>query len=85
MLDAETLDETDPLWKSPGSMTVVRKAADMANGVRPLLEFCSEVVFVDSHFGPENRRHREPFAAFMAALVSRSSPVLLATESGARP
>lgn len=68
VLDGHTLDETAPLWQSPGSLRVVRQAADMADAVRPLLECCSEVVFVDPHFGPENLRHRRPFEAFMAIL-----------------
>lgn len=68
VLDGGDLDETHSLWQSSGSIVVDRKAKAMANAMSPLLEACSEVVFVDPHFGPENRRHRVPFEAFMAAL-----------------
>jgi hypothetical protein len=70
VLDGNELDESEPLWKSPTTITVPRQAAGMADAVRPLLARCKALVLVDPHFGPENARHRRPFEAFMNSLVS---------------
>lgn len=82
VLDGDSLDESHALWNSETPMKVVRKAADMARFITPLLCWCSHVVFVDPHFGPENPRHRKPFEAFMAVLASaeRRRPLLKPVE-----
>lgn len=70
VLDAESLDDTNPLWNCPASRTLVQRAPAMVAAIRPLLEWCSEIVFVDPHFGPENGRHRATFEAFLAVLTA---------------
>lgn len=72
VLDGNTLDDSQPLWENNLPGKVVRKAADMANAIRPLLEWCQVVIFVDPHFGPETPRYRRPFEAFMDVLGSRA-------------
>jgi hypothetical protein len=69
VLAADELDDTTVLWTMPHGQTVPRTAADMAAAVASMLRIAEVVVFVDPHFGPENRRHREPLKAFLRAVV----------------
>lgn len=58
------------LWSNPKGLVVKRNAKDMAAAVSSLLSNCSEVVFVDPHFGPENKRHVRPLGAFLGFMVN---------------
>jgi hypothetical protein len=71
VLAADELDDTTLLWAIPHGRTVPRMAAEMAAAVASMLRAAKEVVFIDPHFGPENRRHREPLKAFLRAVVDR--------------
>lgn len=57
VLEGDSLDECHALWNPQTPMRVVRKAADMARFITPLLCWCSHVVFVDPHFGQIGRAH----------------------------
>ena len=67
VLVVEDLEEDNPLWDVPRGRLVSRSAADLAGALSPMLRLAEEIVFVDPHFGPENRRHREPLKAFLRA------------------
>ncbi len=54
-----------PLWKVKKQDCCSRTASDMAALVRAMLINCSEVHFVDPHFGSENVRFRRPLEAFL--------------------
>jgi hypothetical protein len=58
------------LWSNPKGLVIKRNAKDMAVAVSSLLSNCSEVVFVDPHFGPENKRHVRPLVAFLRIMVN---------------
>ena len=71
VLVADELDDTIELWAMPRGRTVPRSATEMAAAVASMLRAAEVVVFIDPHFGPENRRHREPLKAFLRAVVDR--------------
>lgn len=55
-----------------------RTHTSLRNHLQGLLSNCSEIVFVDPHFGPENPRHRRPLQAFLCALLTnRRTPLTL--------
>lgn len=55
-------------WDVRTQVDCARNAREMANVVAALLSNCSEVHFIDPHFGPENIRHRRPLKAFLSVL-----------------
>jgi len=69
VLVADELDDTTPLWAEPRGLSVSRSARQLAAAVAAMLRNAKEIVFVDPHFGPENRRHREPLQAFLRAAL----------------
>lgn len=50
-------------------LVVVRKGAELARAVAPLLRCSSQVIFVDPHFGPERPRYRRTFKAYLEQMV----------------
>ncbi len=54
-----------PLWHVKSQSSCNRQAKQMADLLSPLFTNCSELHFVDPHFGPQNIRHRRPLAKFM--------------------
>ena len=45
----------------------------MAKAVAAMLTNCSEIIFIDPHFGPENPRHRRPFEQFFRVIMEKRS------------
>jgi len=64
----------DPRWDLPRALTPKRQAKDLANALKEMLRNCSEVIFIDPHFGPENPRHRRPLEALIKTLLEDRSP-----------
>lgn len=69
VLVAEGLDDATSLWEGIRGRPVARTASGMAAAVLSMLRNAEVVVLVDPHFGPENRRHREPLREFLRAVV----------------
>jgi len=69
VLVANDLDDTLPFWRGLQGQSVSRSATALAEAVAPMLRNAAEVLFVDPHFGPENRRHREPLREFLRELI----------------
>jgi hypothetical protein len=69
-------EQPDSRWDIERNRVVNRNAADMADAVRPLLQHCSTIIFIDPHFGPENSRHRRPLEAFLSVIqANRGYPI----------
>ena len=58
------------LWKTEEQDYCPRKSENMAQLVLPILSNCSELHFIDPHFGPENSRHRRPIEAFLKCMAN---------------
>ena len=68
VLIADELEETTPLWHVKREVPVPRKAEVMAQELRPLLQACAEVLFIDPHFNPEMSRYCSTFERFFLAM-----------------
>lgn len=62
--------ETSPLWRIEKQAYCPRQANDMAQLLAVLLSNCSEVHFIDPHFGPENAKWRRPLEAFLGVITA---------------
>lgn len=60
-------------WPVKRSICVPRDPDKMAAAVEVMLACCRIAIFVDSHFGPENARHRNPMVKFFEAMKSRDA------------
>lgn len=58
-------DDSKDRWIVSRGLTVPRNAEKIADAVAPLLRCSTEIIFVDPYFGPERRRYRRQFEAFM--------------------
>jgi len=56
------------LWNVQKQVYCQRRAQDMANSVEAILSNCSEIHFIDRHFGPEMLRWRRPLEAFLQVI-----------------
>lgn len=73
VLISEELAEKDtPLWTTSRECIVPRNAAEMASCVRPLLQACSEILFVDPHFSPTASRYLHTFEQFVLAVIGNT-------------
>ena len=68
VLTESEIEDESALWKAGHGRPVKRNAVEMAEVVAPLLRCSSEVIFVDPHFGPD-QRYRRPFEAFLERMV----------------
>jgi hypothetical protein len=64
----------DPRWDLPRALTPKRQAKDLAAALREMLHNCSEVIFIDPHFGPENARHRRPLETLINTMLEARAP-----------
>lgn len=74
----DSLRDDHPLWHVKSQSSCARQAQEMADLLSPLLINCSELHFIDPHFGPQNARHRRPLAKFLekvAHLRQRRLPI----------
>jgi len=69
VLTSEAL-EVSQLWQVEQQMYCPRLSADMAQLLLPILVNCSEIHFVDPHFGPEKPRYRRPLEAFLDVIAA---------------
>ena len=72
VLKSEWLEENS-LWEMDDQTYCRRVSNDMAQLLRPILTNCSEIHFVDPHFGPENARFRRPMEAFLRIINETGS------------
>jgi len=62
-------EETEPRWAAPSSCIVDRDSDELAAAVAPMLRCCSEVIFIDPHFAPQELRFRRTLGRFLWALL----------------
>lgn len=65
--------DTSAFWKVDDQDFCPRKAKSMSEFITPLLANCSELHFIDPHFGAENPRFRKPLEAFINTLAANRS------------
>jgi hypothetical protein len=77
VLCGDALDPADPsppeIWAIPTSIQVARTPADLASCVVLLLRHCKQILFIDPHYDPANRRHNLPLQEFLKIIASRDS------------
>jgi len=69
----DDVDGSTPLWSAPHTVCVPRKAPQMSEAVRLLLELAAQVVFVDPHFDPCLPRYQRTFRRFVSCFASSRS------------
>lgn len=69
VLKGDDLEDSHPLFHVQQTPITPRSPHEMTALVSPILQSAKEVLFVDPHFGPENKRHLETIGSFLAALV----------------
>lgn len=83
VLCGDDIDPADPnppqAWAIRKSIQIPRTPQDMAACVNILLRNCKQVLFVDPHYDPANRRHNQPLREFLAAIASREPQTALPT------
>lgn len=73
LLESAVGDESNPLWSKPTAATPSRTPDGIAAVVSALIDNCDELHLVDSHFGPENARHRKVLEHLLYLVASRRS------------
>ena len=73
LLSGDDIDESKLLWQCPPSKEIVRIASDMAREVAPLLNLSTQIMFIDPHFDPQEKRFRNPLIGFLQILSRRSN------------
>ncbi len=68
VLVGDEVNEDDPRWRAETQRTVPRRAADLAACVAPFLRTAREVILVDPHLQPQERRFQRPLREFLAHL-----------------
>jgi hypothetical protein len=70
VLIPEALTETTPLWHTQRETKVPRTAAALSNAVSVLLKQSREVLLVDQHFDPDEKRFQRTLQSFIGAALS---------------
>ncbi|MHC1698747.1 MAG: hypothetical protein AB9919_11945 [Geobacteraceae bacterium] len=66
----------DSRWDVADHLPPDRTIISMQQHLQALLSNCTEIVFIDPHFGPENPRHRRPLQAYLRGLfINRRAPL----------
>ena len=69
LIGLELSQNDDPRWQLKDEEVVARNAGDMANIVAPMLTNCSEALFIDPHFRPDQSRYQRPLELFLKGLM----------------
>ena len=77
LCESEVLEDTAKGWKTPGTVTVPRNAAEMANCVAPMLRCATKILFVDPNFRANRERFRKPLAAFLQSVDTQTSRITI--------
>ncbi len=70
VLSEADCDNDHARWLAPRSRVVRREAPDLKDCVVSMLRSCSEVIFVDPHFGPEKKRYLTTMRGFLRAVFN---------------
>ena len=65
--------ESSLLWQVEKQTYCPRRSTEMAQLVSGILTNCSEVHFIDPHFGPENPKWRRPLESFLDVIAGSRS------------
>ena len=77
ILAGDHVDDSKLLWKCSHSVTIERNASRMAREVAPVLLLSTQIIFIDPHFDPSERRFRNPLIEFLGVLSKRNNGVPL--------
>ncbi len=72
VLNANTLDETDPLWRVEQGRFVARDSAALHDAIRLLLRLSTRIALIDPYFRPHQRNKASAFAALSSTLSPAS-------------
>ena len=76
VLLGDEVEEGTPLFRIEEAPSTRRLPQEVANLVMPVLQIAKEILLIDPHFGPENKRHRDMMRALLAAAVrERTTPL----------
>lgn len=68
VVEFDALDDS-PIWSCPTAIECARKAKPIADCARKLLALSSEIVFVEPHFRPEEKRYVRPLEQCLKAAI----------------
>jgi hypothetical protein len=68
VLDVESLNGGQGLWKVTRSLVVRRVAEDIARCVRPFIDVSKHILLVDPYFSPEEIEYRKPLQLILEAI-----------------
>lgn len=78
VLPVDELGDDIPLWEVPTQTICERKATELSNCSRMLLRMSKEVLFVDAHFDPTERRFRNTLRQFLETACSEMKQIVRA-------
>ena len=77
VLEGNSIEDGTQLFQVEKMPSVPRSADEMANLVGPVLRYAKEILLIDPHFGPENKRHRCLMEKLLAAAIHGRDGFLL--------
>lgn len=77
MRESEFLEHTEGDQDSPKDMPVSRNAEEVASCVAPMLRCATKIRLVDPNFRANRERFREPLAAFLKSIDTRTSGIAI--------
>ena len=77
VLEGDSVEDDAPLFQIEKTPSVPRFADEMANLVGPVLRYAKEILLIDPHFGPENKRHRHLMEKLLAEAIHGRDGLLL--------
>jgi hypothetical protein len=72
VLDANAVDEREPLWRVDSGRRIPRAAAEFVTAVQVLLEASTRVILVDPYFRADQSEKTGPVVAFCSAVAGRA-------------
>lgn len=81
MREADILEGEAAGWGTPHSIVVQRSAENMAECVAPMLRCATRVLFIDPYFRANERRFRDPLAAFLRQVSPQATTEIHASAS----
>jgi hypothetical protein len=74
LINIENVDPSHPLWQVPKDNKVLRKAKELAQCSRLLLQMSKEILIIDPHFDPMERRFLKTFSHLIKYAFEEHAP-----------
>lgn len=74
LITMDNIDPSHPLWQVPRGKTVLRKAKDLAQCARLLLQISKEILIIDPHFDPVKPRFLKTFSHLVKFAFEEHKP-----------